>query len=154
MPLPFQSWSSLPNNRKLAEICLDHLKRKLTANLECRQHYVGFMEEMLKRGDAEAVSSQGTNGEVWYIPHHGVYHPKKPKKIRVVFDCSAKFKGSSLNEYLLTGPDMTNELIGVLMHFRKHSIAIMCDVERMFHQFHVSEPDRNYLRFLWWENGI
>ena len=153
MPLPFKSRPSLPNNRKLAEIRLGHLKRKLTVNPEYRQHYVGFMEEMLKRGDAEAVSSQGTNGEVWYIPHHGVYHPKKPKKIRVVFDCSAKFKGSSLNEHLLTGPDMTNELIGVLMRFRKHSIAILCDVERMFHQFHVSEPDRDYLRFLWWADG-
>ena len=82
-----------------------------------------------------------------------MHHPKKPKKIHVVFDCPAKFKGSSLNEHLLTGPDMTNELIGVLMHFQKHSIAIMCNVERMFHQFHASEPDRNYLHFLWWENG-
>ena len=154
MPPPFKSRPSLPNNCKLAEICLDHLKRKLAANLEYRQHYVGFMEEMLKRGDAEAVSSQGMNGEVWYIPHHGVYHTKQPKKIRVVFDCYARFKGSSLNEHLLIGPDMTNELIGVLMHFRKHSITIMCDVERMFHQFHVSEPDRNYLRFYGGRTGI
>lgn len=29
----------------------------------------------------------------------------------------------------------------------------MCDVEKMFHRFHVSKEDRDYLRFLWWENG-
>lgn len=29
----------------------------------------------------------------------------------------------------------------------------MCDVERMFHQFHVRPEDQDYLRFLWWENG-
>lgn len=29
----------------------------------------------------------------------------------------------------------------------------MCDIERMFHQFHVAEADRNYLRFLWWKDG-
>ncbi|KAI4904355.1 hypothetical protein NFI96_032399 [Prochilodus magdalenae] len=25
--------------------------------------------------------------------------------------------------------------------------------KKMFHQFHVQENDRNYLRFLWWKNG-
>ncbi|XP_045574418.1 uncharacterized protein isoform X2 [Salmo salar] len=29
----------------------------------------------------------------------------------------------------------------------------MCDVERMFHQFHVKAEDQDHLRFLWWENG-
>ena len=153
MPLPFKSRPCLPNNRKLAEVRLAHLKKKLIANSEFKQHYVAFVEGMLKCGDAEVVRDPGVDGEKWYIPHHGVYHPKKPKKIRVVFDCSAKFQGTSLNDHLLTGPELTNELIGVLMRFRKHSIGIMCDVERMFHQFHVSLPDRNFLRFLWWEGG-
>ena len=26
----------------------------------------------------------------WYIPHYSVYHPQKPDKIRVIFDCSSK----------------------------------------------------------------
>ncbi|KAK0144476.1 hypothetical protein N1851_017180 [Merluccius polli] len=29
----------------------------------------------------------------------------------------------------------------------------MCDIERMFHQFHVKAEDQDYLRFLWWDNG-
>ncbi|XP_049336713.1 uncharacterized protein LOC125802504 [Astyanax mexicanus] len=29
----------------------------------------------------------------------------------------------------------------------------MCDVEKMFHQFHVCETDRDFLRFLWWSKG-
>lgn len=28
-----------------------------------------------------------------------------------------------------------------------------CDIEKMFHQCHVPPDNRNYLRFLWWENG-
>ena len=53
----------------------------------------------------------------WYIPHHGVHHPGKPRKIRVVFDCSAQFAGESLNQELLTGPDLTNPIVGVLARF-------------------------------------
>ncbi|KAJ8381206.1 hypothetical protein SKAU_G00019840, partial [Synaphobranchus kaupii] len=63
------------------------------------------------------------------------------------------YDGTALNDHLLTGPDLTNGLTGVLCRFRKHPIAIMCDVEKMFHRFHVDQEDRDYLRFMWWENG-
>ena len=66
----------------------------------------------------------------WYIPHHGIYNSNKPGKIRVVFDCSAKYQGTSLNDNLLQGPDLTNGLIGVLARFRKETIAIMCNIEK------------------------
>ncbi|XP_067950590.1 uncharacterized protein [Watersipora subatra] len=75
--------------------------------------------------------------------------PKKPSQIRVVFDCAAKTEGKSLNDYLLTGSDMTNSLLGILIRFRQEKVALSCDIERMFHQFHVNENDRNYLRFFW-----
>ena len=54
---------------------------------------------------------------VWYIPHHGVYHPKKPNKIHVIFDCVAVHKGESLNKHLLQVPDLTNNLTGVSCRF-------------------------------------
>jgi len=111
------------------------------------------MEEMFSKGNAE-IAPVASNGEtVWFIPHHGVYHPHKPDKLRVVFDCSAKFCGISLNDTLLTGPDLINSLVGVLCRFRKEVVAVTCDIEKMFHQFHVPPYNRNYLRFLWWENG-
>ncbi|XP_054869155.1 uncharacterized protein LOC118470646 [Amphiprion ocellaris] len=112
------------------------------------------MSETIARGDAETVPEDEIDRAVaWYILHHGVYHPQKPGKIRVVFDCSAKFQGMSFNDYLLTGPDLTNTLVGVLCQFRKGPVAVMCDIERMFHQFHVRAEDQDYLRFLWWDNG-
>ncbi|XP_041916525.1 uncharacterized protein LOC121680986 [Alosa sapidissima] len=107
------------------------------------------MMDIIARGDAEKVHDGEINSQpAWYILHHGVYHPQKPGKIRVVFDCSARFKDTCLNEHLLTGPDLTNTLIGVLCRFRKGQVAIMCD-----HQFHVAQEDQDYLRFLWWEGG-
>ena len=110
----------------------------------------------IKSGYAERVPDDELiqdNGDVWFLPHHGVYHPKKPDKIRVVFDCSAEFKGESLNRHLLQGPDLTNNLVGVLIRFRQERTAIMCDIESMFHQVHVNAEHRNLLRFLWWPDG-
>ncbi|KAL7879005.1 hypothetical protein AOLI_G00099790 [Acnodon oligacanthus] len=116
--------------------------------------YKTFMQETITHGDAERVPHEDIHKTpAWYIPHHGVYHPQKPGKMRVVFDCSAKFQGTSLNDHLLTGPELTNTLVGVLVHFRRGQVAVMCDIERMFHQFHVKTEDQDYLRFLWWENG-
>ena len=89
---------------------------------------------------------------VWYLPHHPVFHPQKPGKARVVFDCAAKFKGTSLNDQLLQGPDLTNGLLGVIIRFRQEPVAMVADVEGMFHQVRVAPDDCNALRFLWWPN--
>ena len=153
MPLPFKKRPQLPDNRSMALTRLEYLKRKFQKDSKYKEDYVKFMNEILSRGDAEeAPTVAEEEGEKWYIPHHGVYHPKK-NKIRVVFDCSARCKGTSLNDHLLSGPDLTNNLTGVLCRFRRYPYAVTCDVEKMFHQFTVCQDDRDYLRFLWWPNG-
>lgn len=95
-PLPFKERPHFPDNEQLAIVRLSHLKRKLQKDETYKEHYVKFMNEVIKRGDAEEVHDKGKEGEKWHIPHHGVYHSKKPEKLCVVFDCSAKHKGISL----------------------------------------------------------
>ena len=157
IPLPFDCDNiHLPNNVEVAKRRLASLKRKLLRDTQYRSDYSDFMKEIISKDYAEPVSTdniQGPEGRTWYLPHHGVYHPQKPKKIRVVFDCSAEYKGQSLNQHLLPGPDLINSLVGILCRFRKDRIALTCDIEAMFHQVSVDPADRDYLRFLWWENG-
>ena len=69
-----------------------------------------------------------------------------------MFDCSAVCDGQSLNKQLLQGPDLTNNLIGVLSRFRRERIAFMCDIQAMFHQVKVDVEHCNLLRFLWWDD--
>ena len=71
----------------------------------------------------------------------------------MVFDCAAKWRGTSLNDQLLQGPDLTQSLVGVLSRFRQERVALMSDVVAMFHQVRVRPCDRSYLRFLWWLDG-
>ncbi|XP_048011443.1 uncharacterized protein LOC125244827 [Megalobrama amblycephala] len=145
----------MPNNRRIAEQRLLSLKRRFKTSEQYRQEYVKFMNEILERNYAEEVpleELEPSEGSTWYIPHHGVYHPKK-KTLRVVFDCGATYKGISLNSKLLQGPDLTSSLIGVLLRFRQKPIGIMADIKSMFHQVRVANSDVNYLRFLWWPQG-
>ena len=110
------------------------------------------MNDLMKKGYAEKSSKEAPEGNTWYILHHGVYHPKKLGKIRVVFDCSAKFKEASLNQNLMSGPDLANQIVGVLTRFHEEPVVIMSDIESMFHQVMLPREDRSLLRFLWWED--
>lgn len=156
---------TLPNNREVAFRHLIQLKRRFKSDRKYKDDYTAFTERVINNGFAEKVphieaESGGRagpgcseEGRVWYIPHHGVYHPKKPTEIWVVFDCSAEFQNESFNKHLLQGPDLTNNLVGVLCRFRKEPVALMCNIEGMFHQAGVAEWDRDLLCSLWWENG-
>ena len=110
------------------------------------------MDDLITQKHAEEAPSTSRHGEVWYVPHFGVRHHKKPEKLRVVFDCSAQFSGQCLNDHLLSGPDQLNSLIGVLHRFRQGQVAVMGDIQRMFHSFFVRPTDRDYLRFLWFRD--
>jgi len=148
----------LPNNRCMAVKRINLLKKRLQRDSELLKKYTETMEMYIAKGHAvrvteEAPPSDEKNGPVWYLPHHPVTHPQKPEKVRVVFDCAATYGGKSLNTELLQGPDNTNSLVGVLVRFRQERVAIMSDVEQMFHQVYVDPKDRDALRFLWWPGG-
>ena len=83
------------------------------------------MEESIAKGYARKSTMTRTPGKTMYFPHHGVYHPNKPGKIRVVFDLSAEYKGTCLNKELLPGPDLTNQIIGVLLQFREEHVGVI-----------------------------
>ncbi|XP_069109740.1 uncharacterized protein [Argopecten irradians] len=117
------------------------------------KEFVRDTSGILDNGHAEVAPPLNDDEECWYLPLFGVYHPKKPDKIRGFFDSSAKHEGLSLNQVLMKGPDLTNNLLGVLLRFRKEDIAISCDVEQMFYCFGVREDQRNFLRFLWYEDN-
>ncbi|XP_071085478.1 uncharacterized protein [Haliotis cracherodii] len=157
LPIPFKvNPPNLPNNFCMAETRLVSLTKKLSRNDDMYEHYKAGIDDMVYKGYAEKVPDDEVcidEGSVWYLPHHVVTSDKKPGKFRIVFDCSAKFGGISLNESVHQGPDLTNTLMGVLLRFREKRIAIAGDIESMYHRVKVADQHRNALRFLWWKNG-
>lgn len=157
VPLPFRCDDvTVPNNKEQAIKRANWQKKKMLRDSQYLSDYVTFVNDIIAKGYAQRVPNgllTPTPGKVWYLPHHGVYHPKKPGKIRVVFDCSSKFQGVSLNDCLMQGPDLTNSLVGVLTRFCEDPVAFIGDVEAIFHQVSVPPSQYDYLRFLWWPDG-
>ena len=154
--LPWKNYAPhLSNNRSHAEQRLRSLKKRLQHDPSLLDKYRKFMNDLFSKDYARKVSIRdfGAHKIEWYLPHHPVFHPQKPDKVRVVFDCSAKYRGTSLNDQLLQGPDLTNNLVGVLTRFREEPVAFIADVEAMFYQVRVPSTDCDALRFLWWPEG-
>ena len=131
---------------------MNGLIRTLKRKPQTAKDYVEFRGKIISKAHATPVPigelTGPQSGRVWHLPHFGVYHPKKPIQIRVVFDSSAEYEGVSLNGELLSGPDLMNSLLGVLLRFRREN---SCHVQH--HSFHVDPEHRDLLRFLWYENN-
>ena len=90
--------STLPNNISLARSRLSMLRKRLERDSVLQQGYTNSIQDYITKGFARKVSPEEDQEEhAWYIPHHAVINPNKPGKTRVVFDCSAKYRGVSLD---------------------------------------------------------
>ena len=103
VPLPWNSSTQiLPNNYVVARKRLDFLQRRLLQDEQFCEQYKAGMCKFIDKGYLELVTpEQSGANKVWYMPHHGVFHPKKPNKLRIVSDCAAKYKSVSLNDAML-----------------------------------------------------
>ena len=102
------------------------------------------IQEYLTNNYAMEINKSKENEDlVGYLPHHPVMHSLKPNKVRIVFDCGAKYEGVSLNDSLMPGPCLTINLVGVLTRFRMEQVALIGDIQAMFHQIKVVPRHRN-----------
>ena len=138
----------------MAESRLRMLKRRFETNKKLAEDYTKTVETYISDGHAALVEETELNTvHQWYLPHHAVFKRSNPEKCRVVFDCAAQYKGISLNDVILQGPNFLNNLSGVLLRFRKEPVAVVGDIKAMFHQCFVLKNDQRFLRFLWWPKG-
>ena len=124
--------TDFPNNRRYVENRLACLKRQLSKDEQLHKKYVEVMESYFSDGNAEKIWPSSPNPKFkWYLPHQPVVNPKKPQKLRIVFDCGAEYQGKSLNNFLMHGPDLNPSLVSVLtpIQTRKSCYSCRCEVD-------------------------
>ena len=65
-----------------------------------------------------------------------------------MFDASAKYEEVSLNDVLLQGPKLQNDLFAVLLRYRRDPVTLICNIMEMYLQIKLKSEDRPYHRLL------
>ena len=77
------------------------------------------------------VETTNTNDTAsYYIPHHAVVKPENTTtRVRVVYDASAiTSNGKLLNNYIFSGPKLQQDLPGIIIRFRLHTVVYTTDI--------------------------
>ncbi|XP_035228008.1 uncharacterized protein LOC118200186 [Stegodyphus dumicola] len=143
MPMKSEGHLRLGNSKDTALKRLNSLWSKLLKEPKLLSLYQEFLKEYEALGHMEEVHKDVNLEPSYYIPHHGIYHPDKSStKLRVVFDASAKTSsGTSLNEQLLNGGIVQEDLFSIMIRFRKHTFAFIADIKKLYRQI-VIDPDQ------------
>jgi len=72
----------------------------------------------------------------------------KNKRMRMIWDLAAKIDGSSINDELLAGPNLYNNLLQIIFQMCEQQYLVKGDVMEMFHQIRINEEDTEALRFM------
>lgn len=141
------------NTCELAGKRLEFLERKLSRDKKLKEEYTRVMDEYINLNHMIEVDLERINNpKSVYLPHHAVLREDKTtSKLRVVFDASCKdsINGISLNDCLLVGPKLQQDLRHILMRWRMHKICIAADIVKMYRMIRVAEEDTEYQRVLW-----
>lgn len=86
----------------------------------------------------------------YYMPHHCVTkESSSTTKLRVVFNASRGSNGVSLNDALMVGPVLQQDLFSVLLRFRSFTYALTADVAKMYRQILVDSDQTPLQRIVW-----
>ena len=112
----------------------------LKRNLHLKDQFGEFnnvIKEYFDIGHAEILPQGDLNKstpDVYHLPMHAAWKESSTTtKVEAVFDASMKsMSGVSLNDTLMVGPTVHPALVDVLLRFRKHRIAIVADISKMY----------------------
>lgn len=150
--LPFaRSPELLGESRAIAERRLSTIVRKIYSHEDYGKQYVDFIREYNALGHCSEVAKPEVRAPHYYIPHFSVTNENSTTtRTRVVFDASCRTENDiSLNELLMVGPKLQDDLFIHLLRFRLHKFVLTGDVSKMYRQILVHQDDRKFQYILW-----
>ncbi|XP_067209986.1 uncharacterized protein [Linepithema humile] len=155
LPVKTEEMSQLGQSRDIAVHRFKGLERRFKRQPSLKGDYVEFMREYATLGHMKELrGEQSTAALHYYIPHHCVIKEENSTtKLRVVFDASCKTSsGISLNDALMIGPVLQQDLISIILRFRTFKYALIADIEKMYRQVLVDETQLPLQRIVWRED--
>lgn len=154
--LPFKTEKPECEKGQFKELALKRFyftEKRLLNNPMQYDQYVKVMEEYANLNHMSLIQNKEELDDptAVYLCHHAVIREDKDTtKLRVVFNASQKgVNNVSLNNCLLTGPKLQQDLRHILMRWRCGPIAIVADIVKMYRQVKVHDDDTKYQRIIW-----
>ncbi|XP_055604767.1 uncharacterized protein LOC129753000 [Uranotaenia lowii] len=128
-----------------------NLEKRLSSDENLKNEYHAFMTEYLNCGHMGKADNLSDSTIAFYLPHHPVIKSSSTTtRVRVVFDASSRSSsGTSLNDILLNGPVVQDDLRTLIMRSRFFPIVLIADVEKMFRQIWIDPKDYPLQRIFW-----
>lgn len=147
MPLK-EPETALGNSYNMASKRFFNLEKKLDKNPELQKQYHDFIAEYEALGHMSKIKKPDFG---YYMPHHAVIRENsETTKLRTVFDASMKTTSrKSLNDIQYTGPVVQDDLFSILLRFRQHKYVLTGDIQKMYRQVLINEPQRKLQLILW-----
>jgi hypothetical protein len=136
-----------------AKVTFLKLEQRLSKQPQLKKDYSEFLDEYVQlRHMTPLCAAEGKKEPPnFYIPHHGVLKETSSTiKLRVVFNGSEKSNnGVSLNDIVMTGPKVQDDLFDITQRFRLHRIVMSADIVKMYRQVWVHPDDKCLQRIMW-----
>ena len=106
------------------------LERKFEKNPAFKAQYSECIQSYLSENHMSLIPNHLVSNQGYFLPHHAVVKESSlTTKTRVVFDGSAKTStGISLNETLMVGLTIQEDLFSIIARFRKFLYAMTPDI--------------------------
>ncbi|XP_011858888.1 PREDICTED: uncharacterized protein LOC105556405 [Vollenhovia emeryi] len=154
LPLKENLANGLGESKEIALRRLLNLEKRFNRDSLLKGRYEEFLREYESLNHMRKLDVSPSEGStLFYLPHHGVYkNSDKSDKLRVVFDASCKTRsGLSLNDILMVGPVVQQDLASILMRFRTFAYVFTADIVNV--QAKLVTPSQTHLqRILWRDN--
>nr|CAI5818586.1 unnamed protein product [Callosobruchus analis] len=132
-----------------------YLENRLSRDVQLKDEYDRFMREYDELDHMSIKCSfheDDSKADVsYFMPHHAVVKPSSTTtKTRVVFDASAKTSSNvALNDKLLIGPLVQNDLFSITLRLRLRKVVLSADIKMMYRQILIHPDDQSYQQIIW-----
>ncbi|XP_033213767.1 uncharacterized protein LOC117170833 [Belonocnema kinseyi] len=152
--LPFnENKIKIGESRQTAFNRFHSLERKFEKDPRVRSQYFECIQIYLNENHMTPLKNEESSDRGFFLPHHAVIKTSSlTTKTRVVFDGSCKSSsGISLNDALMVGPTIQDDLFSTFTRFRTFLVALTADIEQMYRQIQLTNELRLFHKILWRE---
>ena len=149
VPLDVEVVEKLPNNFQTALDRALSIRRSALKSNELRTTLTKTFGELIDEHWISPVEKDCSSSPMWYLP----YFVTKQNKPRVVYDGASIHEGMCLNQAVLGGTNLLNNLVEVLTRFRLGKYACIADLSKCFFQVSIPKEQRDLFRIVWFKNN-